>query len=324
MFLYLLGAAAWAEEPRCPDPARAIQSAEQDVVSYFLRDAEIGLTEAIAGLACGPSATPEALAPFWLVRGVLWSFLDDERADSAFAAARLADPAYFPGDYGDGIRARWEAARSPEGSMGELILRGVEEGDWVVLDGVEQTAPWRLAPGFHLVQVGRGETARFARLLDIEADASVTVAVPAAGGMAPTMQMAGVTAFESITAPIRREGGHYVDARDQPLSWRLQVHPLAASDASGKSAVQLYRTNLPAGIGLGVLGAGAAYSTYVFAWDATVGGNMSPAGAWTLTSLSAVTAGSSLWLSQRLLRRRAQLRRDIESAANRTLGGSAR
>lgn len=319
-----VGSAQEAQQSRCPDPALAVRSAEQDAVSYFLRDAELALTEAIAGMGCGPRAPKEVLAPFWITRGAIWSFLDDERADAAFAAATAADPAYFNGDFGDAIHERWQTATPPIGGPGNLQLRGLGEGDWVAIDGVDTAEPWPVTPGFHLVQVGSLEQARFARLLDIEAGAEVTVVIPEDGGSAPTMQLAGNTAFSDVAGPIRRQGRKYVDANDQPLSWRLQVQPIAAADAGGRGALQLYRSNFAAGVGTGVLGGAAAYTTYVVAWDATTGHNLEPGVSWTLTGAGALAVGGSAFLASRLWKRHKTQRDAIEAAANRTLGGRSR
>ncbi len=318
----LIAAAAIGQEARCPDSLLAVRSAEQDVVSYFLRDAELGLTEAIAGMGCGAQASREQLAPFWLAQGVIWSFMDDERADYAYAAARAADPDYFMSDYGDAVRARWERSTAPAGGTGELLLRGLEGTDWVAIDGTEATEPYKVSPGFHLLQVGTAEQARFARLLDMEPESEVTVVVPTDGGSAPTMQLAGVVAFADVAPPIRRKGRSYLDANDEKVSWRLEVQPIAAADPTGRTSLQLYRSNLAAGVGVSAVGVGALYSTYMFAWDATAGHNLDSGAAWTLTATSAAATGGAAVLVARILKKRRAHRTDIETAANRTLGGS--
>jgi len=322
----LLAVASFAQDERCPDPMAAVRSAEQDAVSFFLRDSELALTEAIAGMACGPRATPELLAPFWLARGAIWSFLDDGRADSAFAAARSADSDHFFSDYGEGIEARWKQASAPAGDGGNLILRGLEDGDWVSVDGLDVSDPWPIPSGLHLIQVGSGDKARFARLLDMASGAEVTVVVPASGEAvaAPTMKVAGVVPFIAITGPILRQKGGYVDASGEPLSWRLQVQPIAAADPAGRNALQLHRANLVTQIGIGAVGGAALYSGYLWTWDATTGHNIDTGAAWVFAGVSGAAAGGASALIVRLIRRRKGHRDDIEAAANRTLGGAPR
>lgn len=304
----------------CPAPDAAIAGAAADVVSYYLRDAELGLTEAVAGFGCTGPATPADLAAFWATRAMIWSFLDDPRADVAFAAARSADASTWNPDFGAQARARWEAAVPPEGS-GTLVVRDASPDDHATLDG----RPWRDEPvsaGLHLLQVGDGERARFARLLQVEAGDTVEVAVASAAEEAPTTRLATAVPFGDIHPPVTRKGARYADAAGAALSWRLQVQPLASADPEGRAALRLYRSNATLQVATVTAGVVAAYGTYLVGWDATTGHNLDAPLSVGLTVLGAGLAVGSGALEIGLASRRKGLRGDIEGAANRALVGN--
>lgn len=314
----LLATASWAA---CPAPAQAIRDASDDLVRYFLRDAELSLTEAVAGFGCTGPAAPSDLASFWLARAMIWSFLDDARAGQAFAAARAVDPTTWEPEFGAPARAQWEGATSPSG-VGTLVLRGVVSTDWVVVDGAAHAGE-DLVAGLHVLQVGQGDLARFARLIQIDSGTEVEVVVPEGSGAAPTMQLASATLFADLRAPITRTGSRYTDGDGDTLSWRLHVQPVAAADPVGRASLQLYRTNTSLQVATLTLGAGALYGTYLAGWDAIVGHNLDSTASVGLTALtSAVVAGSGL-LEARWIHRRRALRQEVERAANRALVGNA-
>ncbi|MCA9490038.1 MAG: hypothetical protein KC621_08945, partial [Myxococcales bacterium] len=277
------------------------------------------LTEAVAGFGCAGPASAADLAAFWTTRAMIWSFLDDERADLAFAAARAADASVWNPDFGGQARERWEAASVPEGT-GTLVVRDGAPEDQTSLDG----KPWRDEPvtaGLHLLQVGDGEHARFARLIQVEAGDTVEVAV-GAGTDAPTTRLATAVPFGDIHPPVTRAGARYTDAAGASLSWRLQVQPLASTDPEGRAALRLYRANATLQVATVAAGVVAAYGTYLVGWDAVTGHNLDAPVAIGLTAVGAgLTIGSGA-LEIGLASRRRALRSDIETGANRALVGN--
>ncbi len=299
----------------CPEDIRApLQSAESDIAMFYLADASDSLGVVMSGFGCTGPAKSEELARFWLATGAVYYLNGNERSNLAFAAARQVDPDTWVSDYGDDMHSLWEAA-TPPGGTGSLTLRGLGDGESVWLNGASATAPFQVSAGLHLLQVGAA-TARTARLVQVAPDEEVVVALERA---ASTTRVVEHFPFDDVVPPLRREGRRFQDGEGTPLSWQFQVQPLASSSAGGRAAIQLHRSNRLAQLGVGAAGLGAAYATYVFAWDAAIGRNLDSGISWTLTGAGFAAVTGAIATEIHLGKRRTQLRRDIATAANRVV-----
>jgi len=187
LILALLTAPANADD--CADPIGVIQSAEVDAVNFYLNDAETGLAKAVDAIGCSDKVDAETVARLWQTRGMVHMLKeDDAEALRAFAASKRADASVWNEDYGDKAKELWSAAASESGEPLELGLRGVSEGDWVLLDGHESSSELDLTPGLYLLQVGHADAARFARVVEISGSDDLVVSVPGRDGQ--TMAMA--------------------------------------------------------------------------------------------------------------------------------------
>jgi hypothetical protein len=347
--LPLLGL-AHAQSP-CPEPRPLLGSAENDALNYYLADAKAGLVQVVDAWACGPRATPAELGLYFRVRGLL-AYLDADEAlaKRAFATAK-AHGATFSPDYGTEVQALWDAAALPEGAPTELALKGRGDAEWLAIDGVDGDPP--VPQGYHLLQVGHGDRARAARVIDAtgasltvafavapppapeaddapepEAPAVEPVGPPSVATPAPPVPMPSGTdegqpeptgqAATAVRAPFLRERGpRYVDAAGTPVHWRDDLMPMAGRDTYGQRARRRFRSNPVAqGVAL-TLTPAAAYGAYVFGWDATTGHNLDPAVSWSATAGFAALGVSTVVWETLLLTKRPKRRGEIEAAAER-------
>ncbi len=342
--LTLLLSAALAQSEPCPDPAVSLGRAESDALSYFLADAEAGLAKAMDAWACGPPATPDHIARYLRIKGLLAHYGEkDDISTMAFAAAkRLGGP--YNDDYGDEVRTLWEEATLPEGEPATLVLKGLEEGERVWVDGL----PTELsaAPGFHLLQVAPTEdAARFARLLLAEPAAELVVSVTGVPLPAPAPAPAPAQEPEPEPEPddgiewgprviperaqaiapplVHLEGNAYEDGDTDPLRWRADVLPLARYDVDGRIARRRYRNTRIGQLVAATLTTGFAYSAYLQAWDLTTGHNQPPgrSGLGTLFFTGAAV-GTGAW-GWHLIKKRPKHRVKIEASAQRVITGNA-
>ena len=195
---WMLAPPAWAEP--CADPAAQLQSAERDAVSFFLNDAQLQVAATLDALGCSAPADPALLARLWQTQALIWMFQEaDAKAARGWYAARRTHPETWNPDFGDEARAAYEASTPDAGIDAPLRLRGVGEDDWVSLDGVA-SRPERIAPGLHILQVGTGDTARYAVVLDVGAGGEeVVVAVP--GVVTPDLIGATIAAPSPVPTP---------------------------------------------------------------------------------------------------------------------------
>jgi len=177
--LLFLFTSARAVEPACPDPLAELGSAENDIVSFFLSDAETSLAEAVDAFGCSRLATAEDVARLLLAKGMILRFQEDlAGAERAFASARAVSPETYNEDYGDEVKAVWASSPSLDGKPALVAIRNLGAVERLWLDGTESAAPLKVAPGLHLLQAG-AEVPRFARLLDVAAADELTVTLPA-------------------------------------------------------------------------------------------------------------------------------------------------
>lgn len=168
IFLLLAVAGAAVAATPCEDPSTWIASAERNVVRYFLTEAEADLAKAEEAFGCSALPDQELLARLWLTEGVLLTLQGDEPGSQrAFSAARRLAPDLWREDYGDELRARWEAAPVAEG-RGRIELHPLPKDALVGLDGSFAKPPLKPPPGLHLVQVFPPERpAVFGRVVDL-------------------------------------------------------------------------------------------------------------------------------------------------------------
>lgn len=152
----------------CPDLEQAVASAESAVAELRIDDATSLLAEAERALEC-EWADPLQLARLWNAEGVLAVYEGDEAASGmSFAAARRVAPSMFGAHYGSKMKARWEAAEQPS-TTGEVSLdEPLPEGAEARVDGTPQGAPWQLATGLHVVQVGGVAAPSFGRVIEVQ------------------------------------------------------------------------------------------------------------------------------------------------------------
>ncbi|MEZ4317333.1 MAG: hypothetical protein R3F61_07505 [Myxococcota bacterium] len=341
----MLGTVAHAE---CPEVDTALRSAESDLLSFFLADAQRALGTAVDGMACGDPVTPVQVSRYFQAQAMIWSFEEDPRADRAFAASKLGDPEYFNGDYGAEYRARWESAASPSGASADLVLRGRGDGEDVWLDGVV-LKKLRAPVGMHLVQVGEGAP-RYARAIEVSEDGALTLSLPAAPVTAPVAPapvpepapdpvapgpvpepapdpvapkpVAGTDL--KFQAPLSGMGRSLADAKGQAMSWRADVVPLAKTQASGREALGKLPMNTVGQVGaVAVVGAGA-YGTYLFGWERFRGRSQDPAVMTSAMVISGIVAVTGITYRSRLAQQRKKHRIAARDAASRALSVGGR
>ncbi|MCB9679200.1 MAG: hypothetical protein H6737_29120 [Alphaproteobacteria bacterium] len=346
---------AWAAPAvaDCPDIDAQIRSAESDLLSYFLADAQKALGAAVEGMACGEPLSAEQVARYWQAQAMIWSFQEDERAASAFAASKARGADHFNDDYGSKYRAIWEAAAVPSGAANPLVVRGIGDDEKVWIDGVLAGDPAASA-GLHLVQIG-GASPRFARAVEFPASGSLTLSVPAPTAPEPVVAPVPVVvepdpdpqpepkpdpqpepkpdpvgpapepvgpalaeAFARYDAPLQGLGRKVADAEGRAMSWRGEVIPLAKSQASGRAALRKMPGNTVGQIGMLGVAAAGAYSSYLFGWEVTTGRSQSPpamTSALVASALVAVTGLSGrMWLAARRKKNKGAIRDAASSA----------
>ena len=318
-FLLLVPNSSWAE---CADVEAAISSAEQDLVSFYLSDAQHSLEEAIEGIGCGSApVAPVQLSRYWQAQAMVWAFQDesDPRIDEAWAASKLGDPTHFNEDYGDKARQAWEAAKPEVEHFSELSLRGAEEGAKVWVDG-QLIDGLQVPLGFHILQVGT-ESPSFARALHIQGE-SLTVALPAAESTSEppkeTKVIEGPPPPPKVEhPPLRFVGNQVYDREDKRVRFR-EIRSVLRSYPEGKLLLNGRRNNLIAqGAALSVA-AGTGYATYLFVWDLTDGHNLESSISTSLVSTSLLVGALALAVERNLMvQRKKDKRKLVEAAAER-------
>ena len=351
--LTLIGPGASAA---CPDIDASLGSAEQDVVAYFLADAQTALDQAVEGFGCA-AGTARQRARYWQTQAVVWSFEGDGRAESGLAAAKREDPDWFFEDFGEDLRTQWQDAILPSGPAVSLVVKGKSPAERVWVDGtpVEDA----VGPGLHLLQVGV-EVPRVARVFPA-VEGRITIAVPAASAdvgispeptplavpapvvvpgpvvaPAPEVVAAPEVVPEPVVAPQPADpapdrlaarfavplggvGRRTVDANGRVLTWKGDVIALAEQRADGLRAIRQLRGNTWRQVGAGAVAAGGGYATYLFGWEALVGRSGNPQ----VTSTALIVSGTATLLGVssflRLRRGRARLRDAVRAEASRAL-----
>ena len=156
---------AWA----CPDATQAVVQAEGAVLELRAEEAEAALTDAVAGFACGPEASPELVARFFLAQGMT-AGLADYSQDADFRAAHRAEPSVWVTDYGPVNYGAWQEAGGKVLEDGTLRLTPTPTVRRVWIDGRPATPETTLESGRHLVQVGTLGKMEFAEVVSVPAD----------------------------------------------------------------------------------------------------------------------------------------------------------
>ena len=163
----------------CPDPDQKLFDAEQDVVNFYLQDAANYANEAVASFGCSGQADTPQVARLFLVHGMIRLLQDDAAgAERAFWSAKQLKPDLWQSDYGPKARTLFDNASLAGSSLPVSVsMKGFGEGDWLTVNGSSDTPPLRLTPGMYLLQVGSGDAARFARILDVQPGRDLVVSV---------------------------------------------------------------------------------------------------------------------------------------------------
>ena len=200
IILLLCPQVAWAQ---CADPAELIASAENDIISFFLVDAEISLDEAVEAYACAPLAQPAELARLWQARGVI-RLLQDEDATLELAASRALAPEVWNEDYGEKSHALWLTAKSDD--QGTVRFKGLPKGHWIAVDGRTFNPKRLLSTGPHLFQIVDDEQPYYARAVNLAADAQIYVTIPT-DRSAPVVVETLPQGSEGVSRPLLVVGG---------------------------------------------------------------------------------------------------------------------
>ncbi|NCG17895.1 MAG: hypothetical protein GWP91_02640 [Rhodobacterales bacterium] len=178
---------AYAQE--CDNPAQNIASAEADVVNFYLADATGYANAAVEGYGCSEVASTPDLARLMRVLAMLRLFNEDEDgAAVAFRTARALDADGWNNDYGEKAQGIFTSATVPKDEApGIVTVKGLSDG-WLAVDGDVQASPVTLPAGLHLVQVGSGDLAFFARIIVVEAGKNVAVDVPEGSDLQPKVR----------------------------------------------------------------------------------------------------------------------------------------
>lgn len=156
---------AWA----CPDATQAVIQAEEAVLELRAEDAEAALVDAVAGFGCGPEASPELIARFFLARGMA-AGLADYSKDADFRAAYRADSSVWVTDYGPVNYAAWQEAGGTVLEDGTLRLTPPPTVRQIWIDGRPTSPETTLESGRHLVQVGTPGKMEFSQVVNVPAD----------------------------------------------------------------------------------------------------------------------------------------------------------
>jgi len=251
--LFSFFTSARAAEPACPDPVAELGSAENDIVSFFLSDAETSLSETVDAFGCSRPATAEDVARLLLAKGMILRFQEDlAGAERAFASARAVSPETYNEDYGDEVKGAWASAASLDGKPARVAIRNLGAAERLWLDGTEASAPLEVAPGLHLLQAG-AEVPRFARLLDVTAADELTVTLPALDRVegADTSLSAGIDRDRNFV-PALVTGGAAAALYGGAIGAR-QAYDSSPSDGGMIAVNGLYGASIATGVAAGSL-----------------------------------------------------------------------
>lgn len=175
--LLLWVATAGAQD--CAEVDFVVNEVEENVLNFYLEDAEDALRRAEVAFACDTVSSPELLARLWNAEAMMATF--QSREDDAlelFAAAGRVSPDTWNENYGEDAKATYTKANTPaqvdgvdvEPATGGLELRpALFEGWSFLVDGqvVDVGAP--IVAGVHLVQItdadGTGVFAKFVSIM---------------------------------------------------------------------------------------------------------------------------------------------------------------
>lgn len=162
----------------CPSPSTALDDAFSGLETLDLERVAARLEEVEQAWGCGPVATRDELARFWLATGVHRVYVAQlEEAGDALAAARRLDGALRVDAWGEDVRAAWSAAGAVSGAGSVQTASSIDRREVVYLDGEPGALPATLAPGYHVVQVVRFGTAVWADAFFLAPDVSLTLEV---------------------------------------------------------------------------------------------------------------------------------------------------
>lgn len=160
-----LGLAPHVARADCPSVDVWSARAEEDIVALRLAEARQALTQAEAGLSCGPPTSPGQLGRFWRAEGVLLTL--EKRlgeASQSFEAARRVDPGVWTPAFGPELEKVAAAAPAASGPSSALRLDPWSTSYHAYVDGRAVILPATVTPGLHVVQASRGSRATGANI----------------------------------------------------------------------------------------------------------------------------------------------------------------
>lgn len=113
------------------------------------------LDDALLSFRCGPRATPDQLATYWLAEGAYLALTGEAEASvDAFAAARRVAPDHWIDAYGPALEKAWQAAPIAA-STGQVDVTPPPQWYTAFVDGVPVAGlPAEVESGLHLIQLG--------------------------------------------------------------------------------------------------------------------------------------------------------------------------
>ena len=175
--LLLWMATAGAQD--CPEVDFVVNEVEENVLNFYLEDAEDALRRAELAFACDTVSSPELLARLWNAEAMMATFQSRESdAMELFAAAGRVSPDTWNENYGDDAKQAWILANTAkqvdgvdvEPSTGGIELRpALFEGWSYLVDGEVVEVGQPLVAGVHLIQLtdanGNGAFAKFVSVM---------------------------------------------------------------------------------------------------------------------------------------------------------------
>lgn len=164
---WLVMAMAWAAEP-CETPTARVETAEKATIELDLERAHTALDDARDAWSCGAEAEPESVARWWLARGVVAQFKQEDGFPFFRQAAGIAPDVWWS-PYGPMLEASYKQAQARKLDIGMLQIGPVPRGGTVLVDGWDAEPDLVATEGLRLVQVRKGRSILFSQWVDLAA-----------------------------------------------------------------------------------------------------------------------------------------------------------
>lgn len=158
------------------DPVALVDQLEKAVLDARFDDAEAISKQMVEAFGCSPRADQAVLARLWNAESVMLDgFGESSAADDALRAAFRTSPTTWNPAFGEGRRTRQQALGNA-GAPGLVRIEPLTPGTFAAIDGEMVQLPATVAPGLHLVQIGREPNAIYdARIIDLPAASDVVL-----------------------------------------------------------------------------------------------------------------------------------------------------